>query len=140
MPRILDLLGVHGNIWFYIGTEENLKRQFMEEAMAMDCRFNNGKEPKVTSCGNVMAIHRDLTIAYVSLMIWDISFSPSKFHRIKLDGPDTCQELKVDYQAFTTGEERFVYVKAYNSMASLGRNQGLITLEEGLRELAETSQ
>lgn len=135
MPRISDLLGVHGKIWFYVGEEEETQRQFMEEAIEMGCRFSNGKEPKVTGCGVCMAIHSDGTIAYVSLMIWDISFNPDKFQRINLDGADRTKELKVDYEAFTSGKECFVYGKLNLPGGSPAMDNRLITLAEGLSQL-----
>jgi len=99
MSKIKELLNEHERVWFYIENDETRIR-FMQEVEKMGGRFLDGSEPKEHSCGRIMAFGRDNRIAYVSLMVWCMSFSE------EVDcGKDI---LKIDYEKYERGEKDFV--------------------------------
>ena len=97
MSKIKDLLDVHKRIWFYIDNDET-GICFMQEVDEMGGKFVDGSAIKSHSCGKIMAFGCDNTVAYVSLMIWCMSFSEEHKNEI----------LKIDYGKYIRGENNFI--------------------------------
>ena len=95
MPKIKDLFKEHERVWFYIDNDETGVR-FMKEVKELGGTFLDGGPIDGHSCGRIMAFGRSNKLAYVSLMIWCMSFSPE--HDI----------LKVDYAKYEKGDKNYV--------------------------------
>lgn len=94
MNNISDLLQAHGRVWFYISDE--YKETFYSELCALGAHFQNGNTVTEDLIGNIMAVHADGTVGYVSYMIWYNTFSVH-------DAP-----VKVDYAKYRTGQSDYV--------------------------------
>jgi len=99
MPKIKELLKEHERIWFYIDNDET-GIHFMREVEKMGGKFVDSSTTKEHLCGKIMAFGRNNIVAYVSLMIWWMSFSDEYKCENKV--------LKIDYGKFKRGENDYI--------------------------------
>lgn len=99
MLKIKELLKEHERIWFYIDNDET-GIHFMREVEKMGGKFIDGSTTKEHLCGKIMAFGRNNIVAYVSLMIWWMSFSDEYKCENKV--------LKIDYGKFKRGENDYI--------------------------------
>ena len=103
MRRIQDLLGEDRKVWFYLKDEET-KHRFVEELNRLGATYLNGAVITLENCSQIMAVHSDLKVAHLMIMIWNASFSYSfPIHHIG----DTGKILKVDYAKYVTNDPEY---------------------------------
>ena len=97
MRKISELLQAYGRVWFYIADE--YAEEFCAELCEFGARFQNGDAVTADNIGNIMGVHADGVVGYVSYMIWYNTFSVK-------DAP-----VKVDYAKYHTGQSDFVFTE-----------------------------
>ena len=108
MRRIQELLQDGKKVWFYLKDKE-AERKFVEELNHIGARYLNGSPVTTENCSPIMAVHPDLRVAHLMIMIWNTSFSPN-FQ--KHYSGDVTKIMKVDYAKYINGEEDFICVKS----------------------------
>lgn len=109
MRTINDLLKNNENVWFYLGENQLLKETFASELNGLGFTFLNGKSITTDQIGRIMAVHSDGKIAYVSLMVWSVSFHPG-------DGSYGARHSfyhipKINYAKYISGDEDYLMTK-----------------------------
>ncbi len=97
MRTIQALLSNHEVAWIYLDNKE-IGSQFLKQAKEEGFHFSNGQAPEESDWGYVMAIHKDKTIAHLSLTIWVMSFQAHV----------TSAPVKIDYEKYAAGEENYI--------------------------------
>ena len=108
MRTIHDLLKEENRIWVYLKDRET-ERRFAEEINQFGAKYLNGTQVTAENCSPIMAVHPDLRVAHLMIMIWNASFSPS-FERHYVG--DTSQILKIDYAKFIAGLEDYRCIRS----------------------------
>ena len=108
MRSIQDLLKEGKKVWFFL-KDQKTERRFVEEINRLGARYLNGSQVTTENCSPIMAVHPDLRVAHLMIMIWNASFSPS-FHE-HYSG-DVGKILKVDYAKYINGEDDFICTKS----------------------------
>ena len=108
MRTIHDLLKEGNRIWVYLKDRET-ERRFAEEINQLGAKYLNGTQVTAENCSPIMAVHPDLRVAHLMIMIWNASFSPS-FERHYVG--DTSQILKIDYAKFIAGLEDYRCIRS----------------------------
>lgn len=108
MRSIHDLLKEEKKIWVYLKDQET-KRRFAEEVNQLGARYFDGSQVTKENCSPIMAVHPDLKIAHLMVLIWNASFTPSfQEHYVG----DTTKILKVDYAALISGDPNYLCRKS----------------------------
>lgn len=81
----------------------------MEELNQLGAKYLNGAQVTAENCSPIMAVHPDLRVAHLMIMIWNSSFSPN-FQ--KHYSGDMTKIMKVDYAKYINGEDDFICVKS----------------------------
>ena len=108
MRTIHDLLKEENRIWVYLKDRET-ERRFAEEINQLGAKYLNGTQVTAENCSPIMAVHPDLRVAHLMIMIWNSSFSPN-FQ--KHYSGDMAKIMKVDYAKYINGEDDFICVKS----------------------------
>ena len=108
MRTIHDLLKEENRIWVYLKDRET-ERRFAEEINQLGAKYLNGTQVTAENCSPIMAVHPDLKVAHLMIMIWNASFSPS-FDQHYVG--DASKILKVDYAKFIAGHEDYLCTKS----------------------------
>ena len=104
MRRIEDLLQDGHKVWFYL-KDEDTESLFVEELNRLGAKYLNGATITSENCSPIMAVHADLRVAHLMIMIWNASFMPSfADHYVG----DVTKILKVDYAKYIAGEPDFI--------------------------------
>ena len=104
MRSIQELLQDGKKVWFYLRDSET-ERRFIEELNQLGAKYLNGSPVTVESCSPIMAVHSDLRVAHLMIMIWNASFSPSFDQHY---AGDVSKILKVDYAKYIAGQEDYL--------------------------------
>lgn len=96
MRTIEALLENNEVVWVYLSSKE-VGGRFLKQAKEEGFHFSDGQEPEESDWGYVMAIHKDKTIAHVSITIWVMSFQAHV----------TSAPPKIDYEKYTAGEGNY---------------------------------
>lgn len=108
MRSIQELLRDEKKAWFYLKDQET-ELKFVEELNRVGARYLNGSPVTAENCSPIMAVHSDLRVAHLMIMIWNASFSPN--FREYYSG-DVSMILKVDYARYIDGEDDFICMKS----------------------------
>lgn len=108
MRSIQDLLKEGKKLWIYLRDQET-EQKFVEELNQLGAKYLNGAQVTTQNCSPIMAVHPDLRVAHLMIMIWNASFSPN-FQ--KHYSGDVNKILKVDYAKYINGEDDFICVKS----------------------------
>lgn len=108
MRNIQELLQDGKKIWFFLKDQET-EHRFVEEINQLGARYLNGSPVTAETCSPIMAVHPDLRVAHLMIMIWNASFSPN-FQ--KHYSGDVTRIMKVDYAKYINGEDDFICVKS----------------------------
>ena len=65
-----------GIVWFFLKDQET-EHRFVEELNQLGAKYLNGAQVTAENCSPIMAVHPDLKVAHLMIMIWNASFSPS---------------------------------------------------------------
>lgn len=103
MRKMKELLKTNEDVWFQLPKDETVRGQFLKELEEMGCTFANGEKVTADKIGMRMAVHRDGTVAYVSMFVWAAAFdvAKSRFSHIP----------KIDYEKYISGKK---YVIAHS--------------------------
>lgn len=104
MRSIQELLQDGKRVWFYLRDSET-ERRFIEELNLLGAKYLNGSPVTAESCSPIMAVHSDLRVAHLMIMIWNASFSPSFDQHY---AGDVSKILKVDYAKYIAGQEDYL--------------------------------
>lgn len=104
MRSIQELLQGGKKAWFYLKDQET-ERKFVEELNRLGARYLNGSPITIANCSPIMAVHSDLKVAHLMILIWNASFSPGFQEHYS---GDVSKVLKVDYAKYTNGEDDFI--------------------------------
>ena len=104
MRSIQELLQDGKKVWFYLRDSET-ERRFIEELNQLGAKYLNGSPVTAESCSPIMAVHSDLRVAHLMIMIWNASFSPSFDQHY---AGDVSKILKVDYAKYIAGQEDYL--------------------------------
>lgn len=96
MRKMKELLKTYEDVWFRLPQDEITRGQFLEELEEMGCTFANGEKVTADKIGRLMAVHRDRTVAYVSMFAWTASFDVAKSRFAHIP--------KVDYEKYNSGK------------------------------------
>lgn len=108
MRTITQLLQEHERVWFYLQDKET-EQAFVNELNAIGATYLNGKQVTQENCSPIMAVHKDLKVAHLMIMIWNASFSPSfQEHSSK----ELSQAIKVDYAKYAANEDEYSCTKS----------------------------
>ena len=108
MRSIQELLQDGRKIWFFLKDQET-EHRFVEEINQLGARYLNGSPVTAETCSPIMAVHPDLRVAHLMIMIWNASFSPN-FQ--KHYSGDVTTIMKVDYAKFIAGHEDYLCTKS----------------------------
>lgn len=108
MRSIQDLLKEGKKLWVYLRDQET-EQKFVEELNQLGGKYLNGAQVTTQNCSPIMAVHPELRVAHLMIMIWNASFSPN-FQ--KHYSGDVNKILKVDYEKYINGEDDFICVKS----------------------------
>ena len=108
MRSIQDLLKEGKKIWVYLNDQET-QRRFVEDINQLGARYLDGSQVTKGNCSPIMAVHPDLTIAHLMILIWNASFTPT-FQEHYAGG--TTEIIKVDYAAFVPGKPDYLCGKS----------------------------
>lgn len=108
MKSIRDLLQEGHNVWFYLKNKET-ERQFVEELNRLGAKYLNGTPITTENCSPIMAVHADLKVAHLMIMIWNASFSPSFTDHSMGDAPKI---MKVDYAKYVSGDPDYICLRS----------------------------
>lgn len=103
MRNIQELLCDGKTIWFYLRDQEN-KYKFAEELNQLGAKFLSGSLVTAESCSSIMAVHPDLKVTHLMIMIWNASFSPSFADYY---AGDVSKILKVDFAKYIAGSSDY---------------------------------
>ena len=95
MRTLKSLVKNASTVWFYCANEE-LQKQFLKQAETEGFLALNGQKPTELFCQHFYGINDDMTMGYLSNMIWCLTFRTGK---------DT--HVRVDYEKYICGEEDF---------------------------------
>ena len=104
MRTIKELLKENERVWFYLKDKDS-ERDFVQELREYTATYLNGSQVTIESCSPIMAVHHDMKVAHLMIMIWNASFS-SSFE--KCASPELARALKVDYAKYRNGEEDYL--------------------------------
>ncbi len=103
MRTIRELVREQELVWAYMGAED-MARRFLRQAEAEGFCLSGGAPTAEAAPAHVMAIHRDLTIAYLPIYIWQWSFDrPYIFARSGMRVPK-----RVDFSRYCAGAEDYI--------------------------------
>lgn len=108
MRNIRDLLKEGKKLWVYLRDQE-AEQQFVAELNRLGAKYLNGAQITTQSCSPIMAVHPDMRVAHLMIMIWNASFSPS-FDQHYVG--DTSKILKIDYAKFIAGHEDYLCTRS----------------------------
>ncbi len=97
MRTLKQLVGKEGRVWVYLDNE-NVGKAFLRQAQEEGFRCGNGSSPRRMSWFYVMALHSDMTVCYVSLFNWTLSFA----------GDVKGTPVRIDYEKYAAGEEDYL--------------------------------
>ena len=72
MRSIHGLLKEENRIWVYLKDQETALR-FVEEVNQLGAKYLNGTQVTAENCSPIMAVHSDLKVAHLMIMIWNAS-------------------------------------------------------------------
>lgn len=104
MKTIKDLLEENERVWFYLKDKET-ERDFVRELNEYGATYLNGSQVTAGNCSPIMAVHSNMKVAHLMIMIWNASFSPS-FE--KCASHELAHALKVDYAKYRDGEPDYL--------------------------------
>lgn len=104
MRTIKELLKGNERIWFYLQDEET-EMAFVNELREYGATYLNGSQITVANCSPIMAVHSDMKVAHLMIMIWNASFSPS-FEECA--SRELLHVIKVDYAKYRNGESNYL--------------------------------
>ena len=108
MRSIRELLQDGKKVWFFLKDQET-EHRFVGELNQLGAKYLNGAQVTAENCSPIMAVHPDLKVAHLMIMIWNASFSPS-FDQHYVG--DASKILKVDYAKFIAGHEDYLCTKS----------------------------
>jgi len=97
MRQLKELLKNNDRVWIYC-EDKALQLQFLSQAEEEGFHALNGDLPTQLSPHPLYGIHDDMTMGYLSIMIWCLSFPEN--------GADPY--FRVDYKRFISGEDDYV--------------------------------
>lgn len=97
MRQLKELLKIKDRAWIYCENEE-LQKQFLAQAEEEGFLALDGECPTKLSLHPLYGIHEDMTMGYLSIMIWHLSFPEN--------GADPY--FRVDYKKYISGEEDYI--------------------------------
>ena len=103
MRTIKELLERNERVWFYL-KDKRAERAFVSELNKYGAKYLNGSRVTEESCSPIMAVHSDMKVAHLMIMIWNASFS-SSFE--KCASQELSHVLKVDYAKYHNGEDDY---------------------------------
>ena len=104
MRTIKELLEENERVWFYLKDKET-ERDFVREMNEYGATYLNGSQVTAGNCSPIMAVHCNMKVAHLMIMIWNASFSPS-FE--KCASHELAHALKVDYAKYRDGEPDYL--------------------------------
>lgn len=104
MRTIKSLLESNERVWFYLKDKET-ERIFVRELNDCGGTYLNGSQVTADNCSPIMAVHSDMKVTHLMIMIWNASFS-SSFE--KCASQELVHALKVDYAKFREGETDYL--------------------------------
>lgn len=104
MRTIKDLLKGNERVWFYLQDKE-AERDFVNELREYGATYLNGSQITVENCSPIMAVHSNMKVAHLMIMIWNASFLPS-FEECA--SRELVHVLKVDYAKYRNGESNYL--------------------------------
>ena len=97
MRSLKELLKMSDRVWIYCENKE-LQKQFLVQAEEEGLLALNGESPTELVLHPLYGIHDDLTMGYLSIMCWHLSFPEN--------GADPY--FRVDYRKYVSGEEDYI--------------------------------
>ena len=94
MRTLKQLVEKEATVWVYLDNKK-VGKEFLRQAEEEGFRCSDGSSLRRMSWFYVMALHRDMTVCYVSLFNWTFSFA----------GNVKGTPLRVDYKKYASGEE-----------------------------------
>ena len=104
MRTIQELLERNERVWFYL-KDKDTERAFVNELNENNATYLNGSLVTIENCSPIMAVHNDMKVAHLMIMIWNASFS-SSFE--KCASQELAHVLKVDYAQYREGERDYL--------------------------------
>ena len=95
MRTIKALLGDNEKIWLNV---DACAAEFAENAAAEGFRFSNGALPTKECIGPFIAVHADMTVANLAIVVWTMSFA----------GNAVGVPPRFSYDRYLRGEEDYV--------------------------------
>lgn len=108
MRGFQELLQDGKKAWFYLKDQE-AEHKFVEELNRLGARYLNGSPVTAENCSPIMAVHSDLRVAHLMIMIWNASFSSSFQEHY---AGDVSKILKVDYARYISGADDYICTKS----------------------------
>lgn len=110
MRQIKDLVQDKEKVWVYLSTDGAV-HQFIRNAIAEGFHWSNGDPLQKNTTGYLFGVHRDMTVAHLSMFIWCMAF---QCHG-KISGTPMC----IDYEKYINGELDYIcrepHIKGYMS-------------------------
>ena len=104
MRTIKELLERNERVWIYLKDKET-KRDFVRELSEYGATYLNGSQITAGNCSPIMAVHCNMKVAHLMILIWNASFS-SSFE--KCASQELAHVLKVDYAKYREGERDYL--------------------------------
>jgi len=98
MRALKDLINEHETVWIYCDTEE-LQSSFLDQAEDEGFLALNDQKPTALFHHKLYGISNDMTMGYLSSMIWSLTIQENDNH------------TRIDYGRFISGNEVFIYGK-----------------------------
>ena len=100
----MDAKPARQRVWFYL-KDKDTERAFVNELNENNATYLNGSLVTIENCSPIMAVHNDMKVAHLMIMIWNASFS-SSFE--KCASQELAHVLKVDYAKYREGERDYL--------------------------------